>query len=121
MTLTRAFGLSGRRLPGRRFILYLIIFTILLAPGIIPRYLVVKQLGLIDSLWALIWPGAISAFNLIVMQNFFMSLPEELKESAKLDGANDLQVLWKIVQPLFFLAGRGGAEGGLLDGGLLLF
>ena len=76
------------------------LITILLAPGIIPKYLVVKQLGLIDNLWSLILPGAISAFNLVVMRNFFMSLPEELIESARLDGANDLRVLWSIILPL---------------------
>jgi putative aldouronate transport system permease protein len=78
----------------------MVLFTILLAPGIIPKYLVVKQVGLIDSLWSLILPGAISAFNLVVMRNFFMSIPGELVESAKLDGANDLKILWSIVLPL---------------------
>lgn len=100
MTITMAYGLSRKGVPGRGFILALVLFTILLAPGIIPRYLVVNQLGLIDSLWSLILPGAISAFNLVVMRNFFMSIPGELIESAKLDGANDLRILWSIVLPL---------------------
>lgn len=99
-TTTMAYGLSRRGVQGRGFILALVMFTILFAPGIIPRYLIVKQLGLIDSLWSLILPGAVSAFNLIVMRNFFMSLPEELVESAKLDGANDIRVLWNIILPL---------------------
>src|SRR5215212_5013088 len=100
MTITMAYGLSRRGVPGRGFILGLVAFTILFAPGIIPKYLVVKQFGLIDSLWALIFPGAISAFNLVVMRNSFMSIPEELIESARLDGANDLRLLWNFVLPL---------------------
>lgn len=100
LTVTMAFGLSRRGVPGRNLILAMVLFTILLAPGIIPKYLVVKQVGLIDSLWSLILPGAISAFNLVVMRNFFMSIPGELIESAKLDGANDLKILWSIVLPL---------------------
>ncbi|MDB5078107.1 MAG: carbohydrate transporter permease [Chloroflexi bacterium] len=100
MTVTMAYGLSRRGVPGRGFILGLVAFTILFAPGIIPKYLVVKQLGLLDNLWALILPGAISAFNLVVIRNSFMSIPEELIESAKLDGANDLRILWNFVLPL---------------------
>jgi putative aldouronate transport system permease protein len=100
MTITMAYGLSRRGVPGRGFILGLVAFTILFAPGIIPKYLVVKQLGLLDNLWALILPGAISAFNLVVMRNSFMSIPEELIESARLDGANDLRILWNIILPL---------------------
>lgn len=100
MTVTMAYGLSRRGVPGRGFILGLVAFTILFAPGIIPKYLVVKQFGLLDNLWALILPGAISAFNLVVMRNSFMSIPEELIESARLDGANDLRILWNIVLPL---------------------
>jgi putative aldouronate transport system permease protein len=100
MTVTMAYGLSRRGVPGRGFILGLVAFTILFAPGIIPKYLVVKQLGLLDNLWALILPGAISAFNLVVMRNSFMSIPEELVESARLDGANDLRILWNIILPL---------------------
>ncbi|HEX2912454.1 MAG TPA: carbohydrate ABC transporter permease [Chloroflexia bacterium] len=100
MTVTMAYGLSRRGVPGRGFILGLVAFTILFAPGIIPKYLVVKQFGLLDNLWALILPGAISAFNLVVMRNAFMSIPEELIESARLDGANDLRILWNFVLPL---------------------
>jgi len=100
LTVTMAYGLSRRGVPGRGIILAMVLFTILFAPGIIPRYLMVKQLGLIDSLWSLILPGAISAFNLVVIRNFFMSIPSELIESAKLDGANDLRVLWSVVLPL---------------------
>jgi putative aldouronate transport system permease protein len=99
-TTTLAFALSRRELPGRRLLLVLVLFTILFGPGIIPRYLVVKELGLLNTLWSLMLPGAISAFNLIVMRNFFMSLPEELFDAAKIDGANELQLLRHVVLPL---------------------
>jgi putative aldouronate transport system permease protein len=91
MTATLAYSLSRRGVPGRKFILYMVIFTMLFGPGLIPKYLVVKELGLLDTLWSLI---------LIVMRNFFMNIPEELIESARIDGASDPRVLWSIVLPL---------------------
>lgn len=100
MTVTLAYSLSRRGVPGRTFVLYLVLFTMLFGPGMIPKYLLVRQLGLIDTLWALILPTAISAFNLIVMRQAFMSIPDELIESARLDGANDLQVLTNVTLPL---------------------
>jgi len=100
MTVTLAYSLSRRGVPGRTFVLYLVLFTMLFGPGMIPKYLLVRQLGLIDSLWALILPTAVSAFNLIVMRQAFMSIPEEVLESARLDGANDLQILTRITLPL---------------------
>ena len=100
MTITMAYGLSRARVPGRTFILIMVLFTMLFSPGIIPSYLLVKELGLLDSYTSLILPGAISAFNLIVMRNFFMSLPQEIIESARLDGASDWQLLKNIVIPL---------------------
>jgi putative aldouronate transport system permease protein len=100
MTVTMAYGLSRPGLPGSRFVLALVLFTLLFAAGIIPNYLLVKNLGLIDSYGSLILPGAINAFNLVILRQFFMSLPAELLESARLDGANDLWVLLRIVLPL---------------------
>jgi putative aldouronate transport system permease protein len=87
-------------MPGSRFVLALVLFTLLFAAGIIPNYLLVKNLGLIDSYGSLILPGAINAFNLVILRQFFMSLPAELLESARLDGANDLWVLLRIILPL---------------------
>lgn len=78
----------------------LVIFTILFSGGLVPTYLIVKSLGLIDSYAAVILPGAISAFNLIIIKNFFQELPPGLEESARIDGCNDLGVLWRIVLPL---------------------
>src|SRR5207248_10055467 len=69
-------------------------------PGIITKYHVVKQFSLLNTLWALIIPGAILPFNLVVLRQFFLTIPEELIDSARLDGANDLRILWNIVLPL---------------------
>ncbi len=99
LTVAMAYGLS-RPLPGGRVVLMLVLFTLLFAPGIIPSYLLVKSLGLLNSYWSLILPGAINAFNLVVIRNFFMGIPPDLIESARLDGANDLQVLRHITLPL---------------------
>ncbi|MDB5084291.1 MAG: transporter permease [Bacilli bacterium] len=95
-----AYGLSRKDLYGRGVILFLVIFTMLFQAGMIPTFLVVKDLGMIDSYWSLIIPGAISAFNLIILKNFFQSLPEGLEESAKIDGCSDFGILFKIVIPL---------------------
>lgn len=99
-TLTMAYALSRKELMGRNFVMNLIIFSMLFSGGMIPSYLVVKELGLINSYAAVILPGAISAFNLIVIRNFFQNLPPGLEESARIDGCTDVGVLWKIVIPL---------------------
>lgn len=100
MTATMAYALSSKHLPFRRVFLIFVIIPILFWPGMIPRFLVVRDTGLLNTIWALIIPVAINSFNLIVMRNFFMSLPEELMESAEIDGANDLQIFWRLVIPL---------------------
>lgn len=99
-TLTMAYSLARKDLMGRNTIMNMVIFSMLFSGGMIPGYLVVKELGLIDSYAAVILPGAISAFNLIVIRNFFTQLPAGLEESARIDGCNDLGVLWRIVIPL---------------------
>lgn len=98
-TSTMAYGLTRPHL-GRRALLMMVIFTMLFSPGLIPTYLVVKEVGLIDSIWSLIIPVAINPFSLIVMRQFFLSIPEELTEAALLDGANELQIFWRIILPL---------------------
>ncbi|WP_127585556.1 carbohydrate ABC transporter permease [Paenibacillus koleovorans] len=98
-TATMAYALT-RRLPGQRGFMFLVLFTFIFSPGIIPTYLIVKATGLIDSYWALILPSAINAFNLIVMRAFFMSIPEELNEAAVIDGANELQSFFRLIVPL---------------------
>jgi putative aldouronate transport system permease protein len=99
-TIALAFGLSKRGVPGSRLVLFLVLGTLLFSPGLIPSYLLVKNLGLLNTYQALILPGLISAFNLIILRNFFMDLPQELIEAARLDGASDWQVLWRVVLPL---------------------
>jgi putative aldouronate transport system permease protein len=99
-TTTMAYALSQRNFPGRKFILWAVLLTLLIIPSIITKYLVVRQLNLLDTLLALVLPSAVNPFNLIVLRQFFMNLPVEVIESAKLDGANDLQILWRIVLPL---------------------
>lgn len=98
-TATMAYTLS-RPVIGQRFVMMLVLFTLLFSAGMIPTYLIVKETGLIDSLWALILPTAISPFNLIVMRQFFMSIPSELHEAAVIDGANDLHIFSRIILPL---------------------
>lgn len=99
-TTTMAYPLARRNLKGRNVILNLIIFSMFFGGGMIPTYLVVKGLGMINTYWSLVFPGAISAFNLIVVKNFFQQLPDELEESARIDGCTDIGVFVKIVLPL---------------------
>jgi putative aldouronate transport system permease protein len=95
-----AYGLSRRDLDGRKAIMFAVVFTMLFNGGLIPTFLVVKELHLIDSYAALILPIAISAFNLIILKNFFQNIPEGLEESAKIDGCNDFGIFFRIVLPL---------------------
>lgn len=99
-TTTLAYPLSKSWLKGRNLILNMIIVTMLFTGGMIPNYLVVKGLNLLDSYWALMLPGAVSAFNLIIVKNFFQELPGELEEAARIDGCSDLGIFSKIVLPL---------------------
>jgi len=100
MTCLMAYPLARRDMDFRKPVMLMIIFTMLFSGGMIPTFLVVKQLGMIDTYWSLLVPGAISAFNLIIIKNFFQQLPESLEESAKIDGCNDLMIFIKIVLPL---------------------
>jgi len=100
LTSMMAYGLSRKYLYGRKLINFMVLFTMLFSGGMIPTFLLVSQLGLINSYWSLILPGAISAFNLIIMKNFFQGLPDSLEESAKIDGCNDIMIFIKIIVPL---------------------
>ena len=100
-TATLAYGLTRtRQVPYSKAALVMVLCTMFFGAGIIPNYLLIKQLGLLDSYWALILPGLISAFNMIVMRNFFMELPQELFESARIDGASEFRIFFSIVLPL---------------------
>lgn len=100
MTVLMAYPLARKELYGRRPIMLLIMFTMVFSAGIVPTFLIVKGLHLTNTYWALIIPSAISAFNLIIIKNFFQQLPDGLEESAKIDGCNDLGILVRIVLPL---------------------
>ncbi|MFI9759245.1 carbohydrate ABC transporter permease [Streptomyces sp. NPDC051963] len=95
-----AYGLSRPGSFGHKPVLMLLLMSMLFVPGVIPTYLTVKQLGLINSYWSLILPTMINAFNVIVLRSFFMSLPRELIDAARIDGASEWSILTRIVVPL---------------------
>ena len=100
MSCLCAYPLARKTFSGRKFFTMLVTFTMFFSGGMIPLYLTVKQFGMMDTIWALVLPGAISTYNMIVIRTAFQSIPDSLIESAQLDGANDLIILWKIVVPL---------------------
>jgi len=100
LTLTMAYPLSKRFLPGRTLAINLVVFTLVFSGGMIPTYLVVRDLGLFDSYWALILPLAINPFYLLIVKSFFQELPETLEEAARIDGCTEIGVFWRIVLPL---------------------
>ena len=100
LTILGAYALSKSDLMFRKPVMLFIIFTMYFSGGMIPLYLVVKNLGLIDSLFAVILPNAITTYNMILLRNGFMNVPKSLEESAKIDGANEFTILFRIVVPL---------------------
>ena len=94
-TATTAYPLSKANLPFQKTLNFLILFTMLFSGGMIPGYLLIKNMHLIDNRWSLILPGLISAYNVIIMRSFFSTIPESLEESARLDGANDVTIFAK--------------------------
>lgn len=99
-TATTAYPLSKKRMHGRNFFMFIVFFTMLFGGGLVPGYLLVRDLGLLDSLWALILPGLLGAWNIIIMRNFFANIHESLEESARIDGASDLRIFFSIILPL---------------------
>ncbi|MEC0266761.1 carbohydrate ABC transporter permease [Paenibacillus anseongense] len=100
ITSIGAYVLSRKGVMLRDSIMMMIVFTMFFSGGLIPNYLLVKSLGMFDTMWALILPGAISTYNLIIMRTSFAAIPDSLEESARIDGANDLTILFRIVMPL---------------------
>ncbi|WP_077617243.1 carbohydrate ABC transporter permease [Bacillus sinesaloumensis] len=100
MTASLAYPLSRDEYKGKRFILLLILFVWIFNAPLIPNYLLLKELGMVNTLWALMIPNAITTFNLLVMRSFFLAIPKELIESARMDGAGELRTLWSIILPL---------------------
>ncbi len=100
LTSMGAYVLSKKGLPGRNFLFKILVFTMFFSGGLVPFYVLVKNLHLDDTIFALTIPLAISTYNLIIMKNYFASLPESLEEAAKIDGYNDVQILFKIIIPV---------------------
>jgi putative aldouronate transport system permease protein len=100
LTALGAYGLSRKNVMWRDLIMMLIVFTMFFEGGLIPLYLIVSKLGLLDTRWALIFPTAVSVFNLIIMRTAFQAVPEAMEETARIDGANDFTILFRIFIPL---------------------
>lgn len=100
LTLTMAYPLSRRTMVGRNVILNLVLFSMLFSGGMIPTFILVRSLGLLDSIWALILPLAINPFNLIIVKTFFQELPKELEDASKMDGCTEFQTFWRVMLPL---------------------
>lgn len=101
LTILAAYPLSRNDVPGKGYVMFLFTFTMIFNAGMIPNYLLIKSLGLINTRWAMLLPGALSVYNMIVMRTFFMSsIPGELLEASKLDGCTDMQYLVRVVMPL---------------------
>ncbi len=99
-SILTAYPLANRGLPFRSVFTSLMVFTMFFSGGLIPQYILVRQLGLQNTLWALVLPGLIPTFNMLIMRNFFMTLPAGLEESARVDGAGDYRILFQIAVPI---------------------
>lgn len=100
LTVFGAWSLSRKKMVGRRFFTLMCTFTMFFNGGMIPTFLVMKELKLLNTIWAILLPGAVSTYNMILMRTFFMQIPQSLVEAAELDGCKDFGVLFKIVLPL---------------------
>jgi len=100
ITICAAYPLSKTRLKGRKFFLLIILFTMYFSGGTIPNYLLVKELGLLNTMWALILPPLLSTYNMIILKTFFSTISQSLEESARLDGCSDFGILLRITLPL---------------------
>ncbi len=100
-TVTMAYALSKTRLRGRNFFLNMVIISMFFSGGMIPGYIIIANvLNMKNTFWAVLLPGAISSYNMMIVKNFFQGIPQELEESAAIDGSTDIGILWKIVLPL---------------------
>lgn len=100
LSIMGAYALSKKSLIGRNLFLTLILFTMLFSGGLVPSYLNIKNLGMTNTIWAMIFPTALSTYYMIIMKNYFVSLPESLEEAARIDGANAFVILVKIIIPI---------------------
>ncbi|KQX45229.1 MULTISPECIES: carbohydrate ABC transporter permease [unclassified Paenibacillus] len=101
LTIMAAYPLARRDLYGKNAVMLLLVFTTMFSGGLIPSYLLVKDLGMLNTIWSMILPGAMSVFNVIITRTYFKTtIPEELLEAAQLDGCNDFKFVWNVVIPL---------------------
>lgn len=101
MSVLCAYPLSRKEMTGRNLLMYMVSFTMIFSGGMLPTYMVIQQIGLLNTRWALLIPGAISAYNVIIMRTYYQSnIPEELYEAAELDGCDHFKYLWQVVIPL---------------------
>lgn len=100
LTTTLAYALSRKKYPGKKFFNFLVIFTMYFNGGVIPMYILVKEMKLTNTLWSMILVSGLNTFYMIIMKNFFMGIPDSLEEAARIDGANDLQIMTKVYIPV---------------------
>jgi putative aldouronate transport system permease protein len=100
LSTSAAYALSKKNMPGRNVLMWLIIFTMFFNGGLVPYFLLMKQIGLMDNLLSMVLPVGINTFYMIIMKNYFLTISPSLEESAKIDGANDIYILYKIVIPI---------------------
>ena len=100
VSICAGYALSEERLAGRGFFMIVFIITMFFGGGLIPTYLLVRNLGMLDTVWAIIIPGAVNVWNIILSRTFFKGIPRELKEAANVDGASDMKIFFQIVIPL---------------------
>lgn len=100
VTVTGAYAVCRKGVPGQKIMMWIVVVPMLFGAGLIPTYLLYNRLHLIDSIWVLVINGLVAPFNLILMRNFFWSLPDSIFESAEMDGASDISILCRIVLPL---------------------
>ncbi|WNQ09905.1 carbohydrate ABC transporter permease [Paenibacillus aurantius] len=99
-TASMAYPVSRQEFAGRRYVVLLVLVTMVFSAPLIPNFILIKELGMMNSLWSLMIPGAISAFNFFVMRSFFMQIPGELIDSSRIDGCGETRILWNLVLPL---------------------
>ena len=100
MTTIAGYVLIQKKMPGRTFFTYMILFTMIFSGGLIPTYMTIRSLGLLDSLWAIILPLCLQTYNVILMKNFFSGIPESLFEAAEIDGCSPFGMFWRIALPM---------------------
>ncbi len=99
-TVITGYALSRNKWLGKNFVMNMILVTMFFGGGLIPYYYLIKNLGLYNSIWVMVIPGAIDTYNMLLMRNYFASLPIDMEESAKIDGANDIQIFLKVYLPM---------------------